>query len=181
MFGGGAAHVLRPGERLIIAPMAIHLVVNLTPALSIGVNFNCPSSVALLTHLNGTPSSPRSDMRDAAWFRKLLADHVCIGLELKTPAHLGVQLQAAMRRRERDEPSLCLLCTESSANGGLRPFSEACCAETCASRSGGGRVCAPCVRRVTSASNACPFCRRAPSHAWLPAGPGGTLRSGLKR
>ena len=85
--------------------MAIHLVVNLTPALSIGVNFNCPSSVALLTHLNGTPSSPRNDMRNASWFRRLLAEQVCIGLELKTPAHLGVQLQGATRRMERGEPS----------------------------------------------------------------------------
>ena len=31
-FSGGGVHILNPGERLIIAPLAVHLVVNLTPA-----------------------------------------------------------------------------------------------------------------------------------------------------
>ena len=95
-FEGGAAHILRPRERLIIAPLAIHLVVNLTPALSVGVNFNCPSSVALLKHLNGIPPAP-SALREEAWYKKLLSEQVSIGLGLKTPAHLGTRLQAAVR------------------------------------------------------------------------------------
>lgn len=180
-FDGGHAHILRPGERLVIAPMAIHLVLNLTPALSVGINFNCPSSVALLTHLNGLPSSPRNEVRDKPWFRRLLAEQVCIGLELKTPAHLGVQLQAATRRMERCDPLMCLICTKPS-DGGLRPFSDGSCAETCASRGRGGCVCIPCVRRsIISNGNACPICKRAPSLAWLPPSTDGTLRSGRKR
>ena len=91
-FGGGARHILHPGERLFIAPLAIHLVVNLTPALSVGVNFNCASSVALLKHLNGTPQDP-SHLHSADWYRKLLSDQICDGLENKTPAHLGHRLQ----------------------------------------------------------------------------------------
>ena len=91
-FSGGAAHLLRPGERLVIAPLAIHRVVNLTPALSVGVNFNCPTAVALLDRLNGTPRSP-SRLRDEAWYRKLLSEMVCDGLELKTAAHLGTRLR----------------------------------------------------------------------------------------
>ena len=164
-FDGGNAHILRPGERLVIAPMAIHLVVNLTPALSIGVNFTCATSVALLTHLNGTPSSPRNGLRDTSWFRRLLAEQVCIGLELKTPAHLGVQLAAAARRMARCESPSCLICSEQWANG-LRPFSDEFCAETCASRSGGGRLCTPCVRSAISKNgNVCPICQRTPSLA----------------
>ena len=90
-FTGGATHILRPGERLIIAPLAIHLVVNLTPALSVGTNFNCPTAVALLSHLNasGTPT-----LRERLWYKRLLSQMVSIGLELKTPSLLGSRLRA---------------------------------------------------------------------------------------
>ena len=85
-FTGGGAHILRPGQRLVIAPMAIHLVVNLTPALSVGTNFNCPTSVALLKHLNSTGDG-------APWYTKLLKEMVSIGLELKTASHMRTRLQ----------------------------------------------------------------------------------------
>ena len=86
-FTGGGAHILRPGQRLVIAPMAIHLVVNLTPALSVGTNFNCPTSVALLKHLNSVGDG-------APWYTKLLKEMVSIGLELKTASHMRTRLQA---------------------------------------------------------------------------------------
>jgi len=86
-FEGGAAHILRAGEKLLIAPLAIHLVVNLTPALSVGINFNCASSVALLTHLNGA-------LREEGWYKKLVSHQIGIGLEHRTPAHLGKKLRA---------------------------------------------------------------------------------------
>ena len=92
-FSGGGVHILNPGERLIIAPLAVHLVVNLTPALSVGTNFNCPTALSLLKHLNGLPKSP-SVWRDAAWYKKLLSEMVSIGLELKTAGHLGTRLAA---------------------------------------------------------------------------------------
>ena len=90
-FTGGAAHILRPGERLIIAPLAIHLVVNLTPALSVGTNFNCPTAVTLLSHLN---SAIEPALRETAWYKQLLTQMLGIGLELKTPSHLGIRLRA---------------------------------------------------------------------------------------
>mmetsp|Transcript_8276 Transcript_8276/g.26472 ORF Transcript_8276/g.26472 Transcript_8276/m.26472 type:complete len:191 (+) Transcript_8276:431-1003(+) len=92
-FTDGEAHLLRAGERLIIAPLAIHMVLNLTPALSVGVNFNCPSSVALLKHLNATSSASSASLRNQAWYKVLLRDQVCIGLPHNTPAHLDKTLQ----------------------------------------------------------------------------------------
>ena len=94
-FTGGATHILRPGERLIIAPLAIHLVVNLTPALSVGTNFNCPTAIALLSHLNG-PETPNS--RDKLWYKKLLSQMIGIGPELKSPAHIGSRLRHFQQR-----------------------------------------------------------------------------------
>ena len=92
-FEKGVKHILHPGERLTIAPLAIHVVVNLSPAISVGVNFNCQSSVALLKHLNGTAKS-HSAIRSAGWYCRLLSAMICSGLELKTPAHLGTKLKA---------------------------------------------------------------------------------------
>jgi hypothetical protein len=45
----------------------------------------------LLSHLNasGTPT-----LRERLWYKRLLSQMVSIGLELKTPSHLGSRLRA---------------------------------------------------------------------------------------
>ncbi len=57
-FEHGVRHTLLPGQQVVIAPLCIHLFVNLSPATSVGTNFECPASRAALTWLEQHRQKP---------------------------------------------------------------------------------------------------------------------------
>jgi hypothetical protein len=48
----------KPGQQVVIAPLCIHLFVNLSPVTSMGTNFECPASRAALTWLEQHRQKP---------------------------------------------------------------------------------------------------------------------------
>lgn len=57
-FEHGVRHVLLPGQQVLIAPLVIHVFVNLSPCCSVGTNFECPVSTRMREWIESKRNAP---------------------------------------------------------------------------------------------------------------------------